>query len=120
MQPKSSFRNLKQLYSVTVTFSHSEGTKMFIGILKLELHIPASNSLKHKRMILNSFKSKMRNNFNVSVSEIGDQDKWQRATIVVCQVSPDKAYLHQTIEKLLSFTERFNGAVLLNHEMEIL
>jgi len=33
---------------------------MLIGVLKLDLHIPKSNSLKHKRMILNSFKGRLR------------------------------------------------------------
>lgn len=93
---------------------------MFVGILKLELHIPASKSLKHKRMILNSFKGKLRNNFNVSVAEVDNHDKWQKATIAISHVCAEKKYIHKTMEKLLNFVERFNGADLLNHEMEIL
>lgn len=93
---------------------------MFIAILKLELHIPASNSLKHKRMILNSFKGKLRNNFNVSVAEIDSHDKWQKAVIAICQVSSDKAYLHKMMDKVLKFAESFNGADLLRSEMEML
>ena len=93
---------------------------MIIGILKLELHIPASNSLKHKRMILNSFKGRIRNNFNVSISEIDNHDKWQKTTIAICQIGIEKAYIHKTIEKLLDFVEKFNNADLINHEVEIL
>lgn len=93
---------------------------MFVGILKLDLHIPASNSLKHKRMILNSFKGRMRNNFNVSIAEVDGHDKWQKATIAVCHVSSEKKYVHKTMQKILNFVEEFNGADLLNHEMEML
>ena len=93
---------------------------MNIGILKLELHIPASNSLKHKRMILNSFKGKLRNNFNISIAEIGGLDKWQRTVIAVCQVGADKSYIHGTMDRVLKFVESFNGADLINNEMEML
>ncbi len=95
-------------------------SKTFIAILRLELHIPASNSLKHKRMILNSFKGKLRNNFNVSVAEIDHHDKWQRATMAICQVGGDKSYIHKTMDKVLKFAESFNGMDLLRNEMEIL
>lgn len=93
---------------------------MVIGILKLELHIPASNSLKHKRMILNSLKGKLKNNFNISVAEVDGHDKWQRTTIAICQVSSEKNYIHKTMGKVLNFVELFNGTDLLNHELEIL
>ncbi len=93
---------------------------MFVAILRLELHIPASNSLKHKRMILNSFKGKIRNRFNISIAEIGGQDKWQKAVIAICQVSSDKRYVQQAMEKVLKFAESFNGVDLLRDEMEIL
>lgn len=93
---------------------------MFIGILKLDLHIPASNSLKHKRMILNSLKGRLRSNFNVSVAEVDGGDKWQRAIIAICFVNSKKEHIHRSTEKILAFVEQFNGADLLNHEMEIL
>jgi hypothetical protein len=93
---------------------------MVIGILRLELHIPASNSLKHKRMILNSLKSRMRNNFNVSIAEVDGHDKWQRTTIAICYVTSGRKYIYKIMEKILNFIELFNGVDLLTHEMEIL
>ena len=93
---------------------------MFVAILKLELHIPASNSLKHKRMILNSFKGKMKNNFNISIAEIDEHDKWQKAIVAVCQVSSDKRYIQGTMDKVLKFADSFRGVDVLRDEMEIL
>lgn len=93
---------------------------MFVAVLTLELHLPASNSLKHKRMILNSLKGRMRNSFNVSIAEVGDHDKWQKTVLAVCQVNSDKAYLHKATEKVLRFVESFNGTDLIRNEMEIL
>ena len=93
---------------------------MFVAILKLDLHIPANNSLKHKRMILNSFKGRTRSRFNVSVAEVDCHVKWQRAIIAVCQVSADKRYVQDAMDKVLKFSESFNGVNLLGHDMEML
>lgn len=59
---------------------------MTIGILKLTLFIHDSNSLKEKRVVLHSLKARLRNNFNVAVSQIGDEDKWQKSTLAVVGV----------------------------------
>ena len=79
-----------------------------------------SNSLKHKRMVLNSLKSKIRNNFNVSIAEVDSSNKWQRATVAISHISSEKARMLKIIEKLLNFVEVFNGIELLNHEIEVL
>ena len=93
---------------------------MFVGVLKLSLHIPKSNSLKHKRMILNSLKGKLRNNFNISVAEVDEHDLWQKSVIAVSFVSLEKKQIHQITDKVMDFVERFNGADLIEQEMEIL
>lgn len=98
-----------------------KGTReMCVGILKLELHLPASNSLKHKRMILNSLKAKLKNRFNVSVAEIGARDKWQRAVIAVCQVGSDRRYVCAAMEAVSRFAGSFTGADLIREELEML
>lgn len=59
---------------------------MTVGILTLILFIQDSNSLKEKRMVLHSIKARLRNNFNVAVSQIADEDKWQKTTLAVVGV----------------------------------
>ncbi|MBN1871564.1 MAG: DUF503 domain-containing protein [Candidatus Omnitrophica bacterium] len=88
--------------------------------MKISLHIPKSNSLKHKRMILNSFKSRMRNDFNISLSEVDHQDLWQRSDIAICFVRSEKKHIQQTEDALLKFVDRFNGVELIEKETEIL
>jgi len=63
---------------------------MFIGSVVFDLHIPYANSLKSKRMVVKSFKEKLRSKFNVSVAEIGGQDTWQTAQIAVVTVAQDE------------------------------
>jgi uncharacterized protein YlxP (DUF503 family) len=62
---------------------------VFIGVLKLELFIHGAESLKDKRMVVNSILDKLRARFNVSAAQMDDHDLWQRATLAVVVVSND-------------------------------
>ena len=93
---------------------------MTISILKLILFIPDSNSLKEKRMVLHSIKARPRNNFNVAVSQIDDEDKWQKATIAIAGVEKDRKNMDRILCRIINFIEGFNSVDLINHEMELL
>ena len=79
-----------------------------IGVLTLELSIEDSHSLKDKRHVVESLKSRLRNKFNVAVAEIDHQDAWQRATIAAVTVSGDHVYA----EKVLAAVEGEAAAML--------
>jgi uncharacterized protein YlxP (DUF503 family) len=93
---------------------------MTIGILKLALFIYNSNSLKEKRMILHSLKAKLRNNFNVAVTQIDDEDKWQKATLAIVGVETDRKNMNSILSNIINFIQQFNGVDLINHEMELI
>ena len=93
---------------------------MTIGILKLEIFIHESNSLKQKRMVLHSLKQRLRNSFNVAVTQIDDEDKWQKATIAVAGVEKDRKNMNSTLSKVIDFVEEFGNINLINHEMELI
>jgi uncharacterized protein len=75
---------------------------MIIGSLLLELHLPTVHSLKEKRSIVKSVLQRLRNEFNVSTAEVGEQDRWQIAQLGVVCVSSDRRYadeqLHAVVE----------------------
>ncbi|MBA3373276.1 MAG: DUF503 domain-containing protein [Euzebyales bacterium] len=60
---------------------------MFAALVSLELHIPASGSLKAKRSVVKSLVARLRQELNCSVAEVGYQDLWQRAVLGVAVVS---------------------------------
>lgn len=93
---------------------------MTIGILKLTLFIQNSNSLKEKRMVLHSLKARLRNNFNVAVTQIGDEDKWQKSTLAIVGVEKDRKNINSTLSEIINFIEVFNNINLINHEMELI
>ncbi|MFC1554111.1 DUF503 domain-containing protein [candidate division KSB1 bacterium] len=78
---------------------------MIVGIIYLELLIPHTGSLKEKRSVVNSYKKRIQNKFNVSIAEVDFQDKWQRAALGISFVGNDKAQLDSLITKLENFTE---------------
>jgi uncharacterized protein len=63
-----------------------------IGVLTLELRIEHAHSLKEKRHVVKSLKERLRGKFNVSVSEIEDQDLHNSSVIAAAIVSPSRAF----------------------------
>lgn len=93
---------------------------MTVGILKLILFIQESNSLKAKRMILHSLKARLRNNFNIAIAQIDDEDKWQKTTLAVVSVEKDRKNTNHTLSSVVNFIERFNSINLIDYEMELI
>lgn len=93
---------------------------MTVGILKLILFMPGSNSLKEKRMILHSLKARLRNNFNIAVTQVDDVDKWQKATMAVVGIEKDRSKMNSILSRILNFIEAFNQAELVNYEIELI
>ncbi|MDR1728133.1 MAG: DUF503 domain-containing protein [Acidobacteriota bacterium] len=68
---------------------------MSIAYCTFELHLPYSQSLKEKRMVLRKAKDRLRARFNFAVAETGYQDLWQRALLAAVTVGADDAELER-------------------------
>ena len=79
-----------------------------IGVLTLELRLENSHSLKEKRHVVESLKTRLRNKFNVAVAEIDHQDLWQRGTVAAVTVAND----HVHAERVLRSVEDEAAALL--------
>lgn len=93
---------------------------MTIGIFKLTLFIPDSHSLKEKRMVLHSLKARLRNNFNVAVSQIDDEDKWQKTTLAVVGIEKTRNNMNSVLSNIVNFIEELKTTDLINYEMELI
>ena len=92
---------------------------MFVGVAQVELFIPESGSLKSKRFVLKSIKTKIRNKYNVSVAEIDNNDKWQRSSFGLAVVSNDRKIVDSTLSQVLNFIENDFRVEVLDHSIEI-
>ena len=94
---------------------------MHIGVCRLMTHLPESNSLKAKRQVVRSLTTRIRNQFNVAVAEVEDNDLWQRLTLGICCVSNDSAHANEMLSRVVSFVEESRpDLVLLDYETEII
>lgn len=78
-------------------------------------------SLKEKRQVVRSLLARVRNEFNVSIAEVDDQNLWQRATIGVACVATDQVYAHRQLEAVVKFMDdRRPDAPIMGYDIEML
>jgi uncharacterized protein YlxP (DUF503 family) len=78
---------------------------MVVGVLKLNLLLPENHSLKGKRGVLKRIQAQVANQFNISVTECGDQDLWQSAVLGFGVVGTSQPILEATLQKVVEFVE---------------
>lgn len=93
---------------------------MFIGVCRLDLHLPENSSLKGKRKVVKSIVSRVKNRFNVSIAEIKDHDKWQKINLGIATISNDKRHVNSILVNIVSFIENLCLAELIDYEIQIL
>ena len=63
---------------------------------------------------------KLRNKFNIAVAEVGDNDRWQIATIGLTCVSNDARHAQEMLDRAVNFVQQTRlDAELLESEIEI-
>lgn len=78
---------------------------MIAALVEVELHIPASTSLKAKRGVVKSLIARLRQDLNCSVAEVDHQDLWQRATLGVAIAGGSEVGVRkvaQQVERIVS------------------
>jgi hypothetical protein len=79
---------------------------MIVGLCTVSLALPAAHSLKEKRGMLKPLLAQLRKEFNVSVAEVEEQDRWQAAGVGIAVVGSEGANLHGTLENIVRWIER--------------
>jgi uncharacterized protein YlxP (DUF503 family) len=97
-----------------------EGIEMVIGVCQLDFLIPENHSLKGKRHVLRKMIDRVRHQFNVAISEVGDNDLWQRGQIGICTVGNDRRHINSSLDKVIDFIEKMNLVEMVRTEMEII
>lgn len=92
---------------------------MVIGTLKIELHLFDNHSLKGKRKVVKSIVDKVKNKYNVSIAEVGSNDKWQKIELGVSAVGNDRRHIDSSLTHLLAFIDSLYLAQFVDSEMEI-
>jgi uncharacterized protein YlxP (DUF503 family) len=93
---------------------------MIVGAAVVEIHVHESQSLKAKRGVVRSIAGRLRNRFNLSVSEVGGQGTWQRAVIGLSMTGSEEIPIRRALEKAVSAIEEMHLAQVVASEIEMI
>ncbi len=92
---------------------------MVIGIARVTLVLPGSRSLKQKRGVIQSVKDRIKNEYNVSVSEMDCEDRHGTAVIGIACISQNGELLQKTFDRLGESLQKRRDLVIQSYEVEI-
>lgn len=76
--------------------------------------------MKDKRRIIKSLTARIRNSFNVSVSEVDYQDLWQRSQLGIAFLTTEVRFGQSVLAKIMDFVEREKNIILVDSKIEII
>ena len=94
---------------------------MNTGVCRIKLHIPRNQSLKQKRRVIKSITARLRNQYNISISEVDDQDLWQIATLGISCVSNNSNLIDETLTKVVNYiVQNYPELEIIERDVEII
>ncbi|MEN6482353.1 MAG: DUF503 domain-containing protein [Anaerolineaceae bacterium] len=94
---------------------------MRIGVLTLQLSLPVCHSLKEKRSVLKPILHRLHREFNISVSEIDQQDVWKNAVIGISMACNESVLIQQSFAQIIQFIEtHYPNVDIIKNEIEII
>jgi uncharacterized protein YlxP (DUF503 family) len=91
-----------------------------IGSLRVSFMILDAQSLKEKRMVLRSLKDRLLGKFNVSVAEVGSNDKWQIGELAAVTVGNESKYVVSVMEEVKRFISTNPKVRIIDSEIEVI
>jgi uncharacterized protein YlxP (DUF503 family) len=92
---------------------------MIVGVLTLDLRLHGNHSLKGKRKVAQSLKQRLRNTFNVAVSEVEALDVHDRLVLGVATLANETAKVESRLSKAIELVEAMALAELVDCRTEI-
>lgn len=93
---------------------------MVIAAVKIKIHMSWVHSLKEKRMVVKSIIAKVRNQYNVSIAEVEEQDIHQIAVLGFAAVAGDRIQADSITDHVLNFIEGNTEGEVVGIEREII
>lgn len=86
--------------------------RVHVGVMRVDVHLPAAQSLKAKRALLNRARASLRDRLDASVAEIGFQDTWQRAALGIGVVAGTPTGVDRVLDRVVAVIERDPAVVV--------
>ncbi|MEZ5141310.1 MAG: DUF503 domain-containing protein [Acidimicrobiales bacterium] len=82
--------------------------------LRVEIHLPASHSLKDKRAVVKTILEGARRRFQVAAAETDHHDTWQRAQLGFAAVASSPGHVVERLDEVERFVWSFPEAEVLS------
>ncbi len=96
------------------------GQNLFVGVARLEVHIPEARSLKDRRRALRPLIERLRNRHRVLVIETGNAELHQRAGLAICGLSSTAADLEQRFDRVRGTVDEIWAGMILSWDLELI
>lgn len=93
---------------------------MNVGCCSIRFYLHGNGSLKGKRRIVRAIKDRIKNKFNISVAEVGDQDSWKNLHLGIVAVNADARYLEGQLQQVVHFIDNMHLAEMTQHEIQLI
>jgi len=93
---------------------------MIVAVLTVDLAIFDAQTLKDKRRAIRSLKDRIRNQFNVSVSEIAYQNVAKRCQLAIAMVACESRPVHSQFDQIVELVRRAPAVSLIDYQREFL
>ncbi len=78
---------------------------MNIAVAAVTLHLPAASSLKDKRGVVQSLMARLRDRYNVSVTEVAGHESHRSSQLGFSTVNTSYVQAHETVQSAVRFIE---------------
>ncbi len=78
---------------------------MLVGVMTAQLHMQGIASLKAKRSIVKGLIGRLKSRFNISISEVDDQDIKTTAAIGIAIVCNESRFIDKQFDTIINFMQ---------------
>ena len=93
---------------------------MKVGYCSIKFILHGVRSLKEKRRVIKTIKDRVKNKFNVSIAEVGNQEVWGTLHIGIAAAGSDARYLEGLMSQAVNFIDLMYLADMTEHQTEII
>jgi uncharacterized protein YlxP (DUF503 family) len=94
---------------------------MVVGIAKIEIFFPETNSLKSKRRILKALIHKLESQFKkISLAEVDGHDLWQKTILGISVVGKDQKFVDSKLTSILNFIQNDGRIEIIKAEIDFI
>lgn len=93
---------------------------MKIGLLQVKIYIPESHSFKEKRGKMAKLKWGLKREFNVSVCELKNRDKWQSQVLGILLLGRKASYVSKVLYQIIKYIEKFADLRIIDYDIQLI